>query len=170
MAVPSAFVTWATGSSVAVAVGASVAGSVGTNDGMGVNTAAVNVNCETTVLAAEVRTAATSGVGSGVVADPQACRICDSSGHDAGHVAPMRPPEQVGSAVAAEATRRLGRGRVPSEPLLSDEAEVGRPRLRGDDIVAAPGEALGAVAGDRVAQLTVYLVAHRPAEATAFGA
>jgi hypothetical protein len=38
-----------------------------------VNTAAVNVNWETTVLAAEVRTAATSGVGSeGVGLAPQA--------------------------------------------------------------------------------------------------
>jgi hypothetical protein len=45
---------------------------VGGGGSVGVNTAAVNVNCETTVLAAEVRTAATSGVGSGVVADPQA--------------------------------------------------------------------------------------------------
>ena len=37
-----------------------------------VNAAAVSVNCETTVLAAEVRTAATSGVGSRgcCVADP----------------------------------------------------------------------------------------------------
>jgi hypothetical protein len=38
-----------------------------------VNAAAVSVNCETTVLAAEVRTAATSGVASGCVSeDPQA--------------------------------------------------------------------------------------------------
>jgi len=55
-----------------VAVGAKVAVSVGMDDGTGVKTAAVNVNCETTVLAADVRTAATSGVGSGVLADPQA--------------------------------------------------------------------------------------------------
>jgi hypothetical protein len=36
---------------------------------VGVKAAAVNVNCETTVLAADVRTAATSGVGSPGVAD-----------------------------------------------------------------------------------------------------
>jgi hypothetical protein len=42
---------------------------------VGVKTAAVNVNCETTVLAADVRTAATSGVGSdGVAEGPQAAR------------------------------------------------------------------------------------------------
>jgi hypothetical protein len=58
---------------VAVALGSGVNVSVGMN-GVGVKTAAVNVNCDTTVLAAEVRTAATSGVGSGVVADPQAAR------------------------------------------------------------------------------------------------
>jgi hypothetical protein len=50
-----------------------VAGSVGA-DLVGVNTAAVNVNCEITVLAAEVRMAATSAVGScsEVVGDPHA--------------------------------------------------------------------------------------------------
>src|SRR5258708_25640608 len=72
MAVPCALVTWATSGSVAVAVGASVAVSVCGSEGIGVKTEAVNVNCETTVLAADVRTAATSGVGPGVVADPQA--------------------------------------------------------------------------------------------------
>jgi hypothetical protein len=46
---------------------------VASSDGVGVNTAAVNVNCDTTVLAADVRTAATSGVGSaGVSEGPQA--------------------------------------------------------------------------------------------------
>jgi hypothetical protein len=40
---------------------------------VGVNAAAVSVNSEITVLAAEVRTAATSGVGSGGgLADPHA--------------------------------------------------------------------------------------------------
>jgi hypothetical protein len=40
---------------------------------VGVKAAAVNVNCETTVLAAEVRTAAISGVGApGVAEDPHA--------------------------------------------------------------------------------------------------
>jgi hypothetical protein len=61
-------VTWATGRVVSVAVtsgaGVSVTGAV-----VGVKAAAVKVNCETTVLAAEVRIAATSGVGSLGVAD-----------------------------------------------------------------------------------------------------
>ncbi len=66
-------VTCATGSPVLVAVGSRVAVSVGRGGGVGVKTAAVKVNCETTVLAAEVRTAATSGVGAaGVAGDPQA--------------------------------------------------------------------------------------------------
>ena len=55
----------------AVMVGSGADVSVG-GGGVGVKTAAVNVNCDTTVLAAEVRTAATSGVGSGVVEGPQA--------------------------------------------------------------------------------------------------
>src|SRR6185295_4245383 len=64
--VPSAFVTCTTGCPVAVLVvlvasGADV--SVGW-DGVGVNAAAVSVNCEITVLAADVRMAATSAVGS----------------------------------------------------------------------------------------------------------
>jgi len=55
-----------------VAVGSNVDVLVAGGGGTGENTAAVNVNWETTVLAADVRTAATSGVGSGVVDDPQA--------------------------------------------------------------------------------------------------
>jgi hypothetical protein len=47
---------------VAVFCGSGV--SVGSARIVGVKTAAVNVNWETTVLAADVRTAATSGVGS----------------------------------------------------------------------------------------------------------
>jgi len=39
---------------------------------VGVNAAAVNVNCETTVLAADVRTAPISEVGSAVVASGDA--------------------------------------------------------------------------------------------------
>jgi hypothetical protein len=72
MVVPWALVTSATGGCVSVAggwgVSVSIAGAaVG---GIGENTAAVNVNCDTTVLAAEVRTAATSGVGSAAVGEP----------------------------------------------------------------------------------------------------
>src|SRR5215216_6561428 len=62
--VPSALVTCATGSDVWVAVASGLPGacvSVGVA-GTTVNTAAVNVNWETTVPAADVRTAATSGV------------------------------------------------------------------------------------------------------------
>jgi hypothetical protein len=58
---------------VAVISGADV--SVGRDATVGVKAAAVSVNCEMTVLAAEVRTAATSGVDSdpaGGVADPHA--------------------------------------------------------------------------------------------------
>ncbi len=55
---------------MAVSVGAIVAVSVGSGGGVGVNAAAVNVNCASTVLAAEVRTAATSGVGAAGVAAP----------------------------------------------------------------------------------------------------
>ena len=55
-----------------MAVGSGADVSVGAKDGTGVNTAAVNVNCDTTVLAAEVRTTETLGVGSGVDEDPHA--------------------------------------------------------------------------------------------------
>jgi hypothetical protein len=51
-------------------VGVSVAGS-----GVAVNDAAVSVNSATTVYAAEVRTASTSGVGTMGVAGAQAARI-----------------------------------------------------------------------------------------------
>jgi hypothetical protein len=51
-------------------MGVSVAGS-----GVGVKAAAVRVNSATTVLAAEVRTTSTSGVGSAGVAGAQAASI-----------------------------------------------------------------------------------------------
>src|SRR5574338_608543 len=63
--VPSAFVTCATGRVVTVAVAWGSAVSAGMLEGAavvggaGVNTAAVNVNSDTTVRAADVRTAAT---------------------------------------------------------------------------------------------------------------
>jgi hypothetical protein len=71
--VPDSFVTCTAGCvTVAASINSGVDSFVG-RDGVGVKTAAVNVNCDTTVLAAEVRTAATSGVDSaGVAADPQA--------------------------------------------------------------------------------------------------
>src|SRR6185503_5800547 len=71
--VPCALVTCTKGCPVAVLVGCGVIVSVGI-DGMGVNAAAVSVNCEMTVLAADVRIAATSGVGScsGVLEEPHA--------------------------------------------------------------------------------------------------
>jgi hypothetical protein len=57
---------------VAVAVGSGAEVSVGRGGGVTVNAAAVSVNCDTTVLAAEVLTAAISGVASGVVEGPHA--------------------------------------------------------------------------------------------------
>jgi hypothetical protein len=69
-------VTCATGNDVSVAVAsvACVAGGVFVGEGStGVKTAAVSVNCATTVFAAEVRTTATSGVGPmGVAEGPHA--------------------------------------------------------------------------------------------------
>ena len=67
--VPWASVICATGWVVAVLLacgveGVDVSADSVARDGVGVNTAAVNVNCEMTVLAAEVRITATSGVGS----------------------------------------------------------------------------------------------------------
>src|SRR6266487_573453 len=63
--VPSAFVTCARGGNVAVLVTAGVDAGVSVGrDGVAVKAAAVSVNSEITVLAADVRTTATSGVDS----------------------------------------------------------------------------------------------------------
>ena len=60
------------GRTAGVSVGKGVGVSVGNGSGVGVKKAAVNVNSAITVLAAEVRTAFTSGVGSIGVAGAQA--------------------------------------------------------------------------------------------------
>jgi hypothetical protein len=68
---------------VAVAAGGSGLGctvGVSVGNGVGVNAAAVSVNSATTVYAAEVRMASTSGVGTIGVAGAQAARIIPRSG------------------------------------------------------------------------------------------
>src|SRR5688572_32168630 len=67
--VPDKFVTCASTGSVAVAVNSGADVFVGSKV-VGVKAAAVSVNCDTTVPAADVRTAATSGVGSDRVGAP----------------------------------------------------------------------------------------------------
>jgi len=63
--VPAPVVTCARGATVAVALIATCGADVSVGrEAVGVKAAAVSVNCEMTVLAAEVRTAAISGVGS----------------------------------------------------------------------------------------------------------